>query len=134
MTPERAMEIVTAINDRAMWTMGFEDRKPGSLAGVSLAEMIEAVAIIEAENRHAELVARTYGGGHSIKMTPDDRLIAAAYCMEHYPCSRDAILAAPATRSERFEFELPRKALAIVPIPAPAQSEEKEDAREALAG
>lgn len=123
MTPERAQEIVTAINNRCMFTMDlFGVDKLHSLKGVSLAEMLEAKEVIEAQNRAAESV----DGSRTIKMIPDDRLIAAAYCMEHYPASDEAILVMPCTRSEGFWHETKRKALAIVPLKQ-LQDEDEED-------
>lgn len=65
----RALEIVGAINDRAAFGMGMtETVRP--LAGMSLADMLEAKVLVEAEDKTA--------------IIPDDRLIAAAYCGEHY--------------------------------------------------
>jgi len=120
MTPERAREIVSAINDRCFFTMKLVE-SPKSLAGVTLAEMLEAKTIVEAENDAAESV----NGSYTIKMVPDDRLIAAAYCMEHYPVSDEAILVMPTSRRERFWHETERKALAIVPLNASAIEDEE---------
>jgi len=94
MTPERAQEIVTAINARHMVSMGI-DRPLGSLQDVSLAEMLEATSIVEAKNAAAEAHAREHGGGYSISIVPDDRLIAAVYVVDHYQPSREPILYLP---------------------------------------
>lgn len=122
MTPERAREIVSAINDRCMFTIGVSETL-GSLTDVTLAEMLEAATIIKAGNAAAESV----NGRKVIKLVPDDRLIAAAYCMEHYPCSNEAIVVMPMTRRERFEHEVERKALAVVPLKH-TDADEDEDA------
>ena len=115
---ERAHEIVSAINDRCFFSIGLKE-SAASLEGVTLADMIAAKRLIEAKNAAAESVS----GSRTISMVPDDRLIAAAYCMEHYPMSGEAIITAPATRAERFSYETELKALAIVP----ARSDEEGD-------
>lgn len=123
MTPQRALEIVSAINDRCMFTMELCDN-PKSLAGVSLAEMIEAKGIIEAQNDAAESV----NGSRTIKLIPDDRLIAAAYCMEHYEPSNEAIVVMPMTKREGFWHETKRKALAVLPLKDGEVGDEDDDA------
>lgn len=123
MTPERAYQIVSAINDRCMFTMDLCEN-PGSLVGVSLAEMLEAKEFVERTNRDAESV----DGKKTIKLIPDDRLIAAAYCMEHYGVSIEAILVMPMNRGEAFWHETKRKALAIVPLDASCGDDEDEAA------
>lgn len=95
MTPERAQEIVSAINARCLVTMGIE-QPMARLEGVSLAEMLEAKDIVKAQNETAKSQARDHGGGYSIQMVPDDRLIAAVYVIGHYHPSRDPILYLPA--------------------------------------
>ena len=126
MTPERAQEIVTAINNRCLFTIDAVDAvNLGSLRGVSLAEMMEAKSIIEAEN----LAAVVVDGVRWIKQVPADRLIAAAYCMEHYPVSEDdAIILMPMSRSECFWHEARRKVLAIVPLKQSQNENEDEEA------
>lgn len=112
MTPERAQEIVTAINQRCFFTMGIGEAELSSLKGVTLSEMLHAKLLLERQNASAEHV----DGQKTIRVVPDDRLIAAAYCMEHYPVSDgEAILAVPATKNERFWHEKELKALVIVP-------------------
>lgn len=107
---ERAHAIISAVNDRCFFSMGLKD-SAGSLEGITLADMLEAKRLIEAKNAAAESV----NGSRTITMVPADRLIAAAYCMEHYPMSGEAIITAPATRAERFSYETELKALAIRP-------------------
>jgi hypothetical protein len=125
MTPERAKEIVSAINDRCFYTMGIGTGKLDSLEGVTLGEMLQAKEIVEQGNASAS----SAGGSYSISLIPDDRLIAAAYCMEHYPVSQAAIVVMPMTRGEVFSHESDRKALAIVPVNSSA-SESEEDEEE----
>ncbi|GAB4071697.1 hypothetical protein KHC28_00185 [Ancylobacter sonchi] len=90
----RAHEIVAAINARSLVTIGIE-QPLGSLAGVTLLEMIEAKAAVERENVAAIEAAKAKGGGYSINLVPDDRLIAATYALEHFTPSREAILCIP---------------------------------------
>jgi hypothetical protein len=120
MTPDRAKEIVKAINARAFFTMGIGDGALPPLAGVSLAEMVEAAEVVRLANATTPAV----DGRRTIHVVPDDRLIAAVYCMEHYPCSNEPIVMVPATRSERFAHDKARKALAIVPIEADAEADD----------
>lgn len=93
----RAIKIVAAINDRAMFTMGMVE-KVRSLEGVSLAEMIEAKTLVEA--------------GDDKPIIPDDRLIAAAYCAEHYDVDMGGIIVLPG------EDESERKVLAVLSVAA----------------
>jgi len=110
MTPERAQEIVAAINDRCFFAMGMvEPGKIGSLKDVSLAEMIEATAAIKAENACAQAHAREHGGSYTTKVIPADRLIAAAYALEHYHPDNEAVVVVPTT-----EWPYDRRALGIV--------------------
>ena len=116
---EEAVAIVKAINARCLYNMGLCE-PPVRLRGVSLAEMIEAKEIVAKSNEKAEREAN--GGSHSIRLIPDDRLIAAAYCMEHYPCeAEDAIMIMPMSRNEQFWHETKFKALAIVPCNEPEE-------------
>jgi hypothetical protein len=84
MTEDRAANIVRAINQRCFVTMGVGDGALDSLEGVSLADMLAAVAKVRAANDDAEARQRAEGGSRSIFMLPDDRLTAAVYVMEHY--------------------------------------------------
>lgn len=94
MTLERAREIVKAVNARCFVTMGLERDLP-SLEGISLGEMVEATAMVRNANKAAESLAKLSGGTYSISMVPDDRLIAAAYAIDHFPISDEPILALP---------------------------------------
>ncbi|MFG1332067.1 hypothetical protein V5F41_12545 [Xanthobacter autotrophicus] len=94
MTPERAREILAAINNRALITMGI-DQPLLSIEGVTLSEMLEAKAMVVAQNERAQADAQQNGGGYRIAVVPDDRLIAAAYALQHFAISRDPILCLP---------------------------------------
>lgn len=100
----RAIEIVRAINDRAAFTLGMVE-KVGSLEGASLAEMIEATRLVETEDAKSV----TQGYSRTFRIIPDDRLIAAAYCAEHYDVSIGTIIILP-------EQDGDRKALAVVSL------------------
>lgn len=115
---ERARNIVKAVNARCFVTIGLERELP-SLDGVSLAEMIEAKAIVDNVNKSSAAAAKISGGGYSISVVPDDRLIAAVYCMDHYPCSREPVLAIPS--GERHQ-----KVVAVLTIPNP-EPDDQED-------
>lgn len=65
MTPDRAHEIVKAVNDRCFFGMGLTE-KPGSLSDVSLADMLEAKRLIEEKNKAADSV----DGTKSISIVP----------------------------------------------------------------
>ncbi|MEW6256928.1 MAG: hypothetical protein AB1592_13315 [Pseudomonadota bacterium] len=121
MTPERAQDIVSAINARCFVTMGI-DQELYSLEGVSLAEMIEAAAIVQAKNAAAEAHARAHGGGYSISMVPAHRLIAAVYVVEHYEPAREPILYLP-----RLGFFTDRVALALVAMDSREAEQDEED-------
>lgn len=95
LTIERAREIVRAINARAFVTMGMADEL-ASLEGVSLAQMLEAVRMISNANAARRAAAAVNGGGVTIDVIPDDRLVAAVYAIHHYPASREPILSIPA--------------------------------------
>ena len=122
---ERAKEIVSAVNDRCFFKMELVE-KVGSLKGVSLAEMLEAKRVVQDNNHDGEARQKVEGGSRSISMTPDDRLIAAAYVMEHYPVDTEAIVILPTTRLEAFSHEASTKGLAILPIKQDG-AEEDED-------
>src|SRR5690242_19762162 len=122
MTPERANEIVIAINNRAFMSMGLA-REAGALTGVTLAEMLEAKAIVKQGNAEREAEASRTGAGYSISSTPDDRLIAAVYTLEHFPPDNEPILCLPWTG-----FEGDRIAVAVVALDSRnAQAEEDDD-------
>ncbi|MBB3937695.1 hypothetical protein [Aureimonas phyllosphaerae] len=96
MTLDRALEIVKAINQRSFLPMGLiEPKDVGSLAGVSLAEMLEAVACCQQETERRREHAREHGGSYGVIAVPADRLIAAAYALENYEPDGDAIVASP---------------------------------------
>ncbi|WP_234053678.1 MULTISPECIES: hypothetical protein [unclassified Xanthobacter] len=110
MREDRAHEIVAAINSWAAVTLGL-DVSMGGLEGVSLAEMLEAKEIVETRNRRAADAAEASGGSYSISVVPDDRLVAAAYCLDHYPTGNEAILCVP-----RPSFNGTHAALGLVAI------------------
>jgi len=95
MTKERAHEIVVAICDLAFISMGLGQRGARRLGGLSLRAMLDAKAIVEASDAQVRAAARETGVGYTTHTVPDDRLIAAAYVLEHYQPSDDAILAVP---------------------------------------
>lgn len=101
MSLARAIEIVGAINDRAAFTLGMTETVR-SLEGVSLAEMLEAKVLVEAEDEK-----------HVI---PDDRLIAAAYCAEHYDVSAGSIILVPCSSDETDRKLVEHKALVMMEI------------------
>lgn len=118
MAPERAHEIVVAINDRLLFRLGLKEPADiGSLAGVSLAEMLEAKAIVLAGNESARARQVRDGGSISIYMTPDDRLIAAAYALEHYRPDNEAVVVVPTA-----EWPYDRRALGVIGL-EPGQGE-----------
>ncbi|MBS7702713.1 hypothetical protein [Chelatococcus asaccharovorans] len=89
MPTARAFAIVGAICERSFHPMGMAELS-GELHGVSLAEMIEAKRVIEAENDKPPL-----GGTRTIHCVPDDRLIAAAYALANYEPSHGALVSEP---------------------------------------
>lgn len=76
----RAIAINDAIVAVYMWTTGVVDVDPdlSNLAGVDLADMLTAKAIVQAANTAA---AASTAGGYSIAVVPDDLLIAATYTL-----------------------------------------------------
>ena len=81
MTPERAEEIRVAVYGRAMHRMGFREKWcRDTLPECSLAEMLEAMAIVNREND----VQRSQPGPRTMRMTVADRQIAALYALEQY--------------------------------------------------
>ncbi|MFG1376111.1 hypothetical protein [Xanthobacter autotrophicus] len=122
MTPERAREIVAAINNRALITIGI-DQPLLSIEGVTLAEMLEAKAMVVAQNKRAEAEARQRGGRYSISMVPDDRLIAAAYALQHFAVSQEPILCLPIR-----DFRASHAAIAVVAVtPTEDDTADEED-------
>lgn len=120
MTPERAQEIVSAINDRAFFRLGMVE-KVGSLERVSLAEMLEAKGIVAAGNAEAKQRQEQVGGSISIKVIPDDRLIAATYALEHYHPDNEAVVLMPTT-----EWPYDRRALGVVGL-EPREADQEEE-------
>lgn len=104
----RAQEIVSAINDRAFFNMGLKDTV-ASLGGISLAEMLEAKSVVEADNDERQRRQQMEGGAVRFRVVPDDRLIAAAYALEHYYPDNGAVVAMPFV-----EWPHDRRALAVV--------------------
>lgn len=81
MTSERAEEIRVAVYGRAMHRMGFrEEWCCETLPDCTLPEMLEAMRICRGEknSRNPE------SGTREMKMTVDDRQIAALYALERY--------------------------------------------------
>lgn len=116
---ERAREIVDAINDRAFYQMGLVE-SVGSLDGVTLAEMIEAKQVVEARNEaERERLEREHGSA-TIRVVPDDRLIAAAYALDHYAPNNEAVVLVPTG-----EWPFNRRALAVVGL-EPGDGEDNE--------
>ena len=99
MPTEQALNIVEAINQRLMVSMGIGDDKPLlPLDGITLAQMLEATHTVETMNDRASEAAKQSGGGYTIHMVPAERLIAAVFVSEHYPVSHDSILMLPPAR------------------------------------
>ena len=93
---ERALEVVGRINACATYPMGLVERdsiKP--LGMISLAEMLQAVEVVEAKNKSVIEEARKSGAGYSIYTVPSERLIAAAYVLSNYEPQGKAIVAKP---------------------------------------
>lgn len=81
MTLERAIEINTAICGVQFRQMGIIDTPQPSLKDISLRDMLDAVDMVSAESDKANIPD---GKTRTIHMTPDPRLVAAVYCIEHY--------------------------------------------------
>lgn len=91
MTIERAIEINAAICDFSFVTMGLKSSlSTKALTGLSLRQMLDAVEIVEAANSSPSI-----DGKRTIHIVPDQRLVAAVYCLEHYEPRSEAILAVP---------------------------------------
>ena len=118
MLPDRASEIVAAINARLFATMDIGDGALNSLADISLADMIEAKRVVEQANEASRDGPREPGESYSISMVPDDRLIAAVYCAERFPVDgEEPILCLPLSENERFWNEpKTHKALIFAPV------------------
>jgi len=87
---ERAKEIVHAVNSVAYATIGVPNfLSPQWLEKVPLAEMIEAKALVENDNKGRP---SNSDGSKSFSIIPDDRLIAAVYVLLHYDAGRAPIL------------------------------------------
>lgn len=120
MTPERAAEIVSAINERALFQLDLvASVKP--LTDVSLAEMLEAKTMVQAANVAARERQKAEGESITISVVPDDRIIAAAYTLEHFLPSNEAVAVVP-TRQWPYD----RRVLAVVGL-EPGQGKDDED-------
>ncbi len=83
---DRAIAICDAISDRVFFPMGLvATARP--LEGVSLDEMLRAAALVRQANRDAKAV----NGTTAYHVVPDDRLIAAAYVLQHYDAGDDQV-------------------------------------------
>jgi hypothetical protein len=90
----RARRIVSAINDRCLAHVGLP-RNLATLKNISLADMMEAKRVVENANEAAEAAARITGEQYRVSMVPDDRLLAAVYCIDHFPASDEPALQIP---------------------------------------
>lgn len=120
----RARTIVEAICDRSWATMGVADMAR-TLDGLSLAEMLQAKTMVENSNTASAAVARLSGERHTIYVVPDDRLIAAAYALQHYAPSRKPALQIP-------DGDHHVLCLAVVRLPIDTDTEEARDHRAAV--
>ena len=86
MNYERAVEVNSAMLAVSYARMGLE-LNPGqplpSLAGYSLAEMVEASCVLDAKDKE-DAKTREPGEAYSITMRCDDRLVAALYTAANY--------------------------------------------------
>lgn len=119
MTRERAAEIVAAICYRSFHAMdmGISAVPERPLDGVTLAEMLEARALVEANNNEAIAVQRDIGGKITLSVIPDDRLIAAAFALENYPSTQRVIVAQPQPHYHTMKVLLVR-AIGISGLPS----------------
>lgn len=96
MTLERACKINDAMCGLYFRSIDVGRRHDGNpqdaLAGVSLADMLTAAAMIRAEN-----ASHPVAGQRTISSVPDDRLIAAIYTLLHYEAQfpRNVIIKIP---------------------------------------
>lgn len=100
LTLARAVEVVGAINAACFIRVGVYDGGPDPFAplkGLSLADMLQAVEVVKAENEGRQAAAKNDAAspGVSLFMTPDDRLTAAVYTMLHYDPDPDPIVHEP---------------------------------------
>ncbi|WP_331373809.1 hypothetical protein [Sinorhizobium chiapasense] len=115
---DRALAIVRAINQRAFFAMGIAD-KVDALTEISLRDMITATDRV----RQADGEAPSDGGKRTFHVVPDDRLIAAAYALEHYDGDDSAVVVMPG----RNMFGEPcRKALGVVLLDGLSDPESEE--------
>jgi hypothetical protein len=76
MSLERALQINTICADHFFYyEVGFRDRKPQSLAGISLAELLEAKRLVQQKNKNAE----SRDGFKEVICTCDDSYLAKLY-------------------------------------------------------
>jgi hypothetical protein len=116
MDTTRAREIVSAINNRCMVTIGVEEELQ-PLAGGSLEQMLLAKRMVETANRANQAAAKISGGRYTLNVVPDDRLIATAYVLDHYPCSNEPVLSVPYGQSSQ-------RVVAVLSVPnQPAEAE-----------
>ena len=121
---DRAQEIVVAINERALHHMGLPINREIDLASVTLPEMLEAVAVVQAENKRVEAAAKGTGTSYSRRVVPAERLVAAAYALQHFdadPGETEPLVSWP---GKRFLGEQYVKVLAIAEV---LQSDEAGD-------
>ncbi|MGK9200455.1 hypothetical protein [Sinorhizobium meliloti] len=105
---DRAIAIVKAIYQRCICATDVVE-KVNSLEGVSLSQMLAAKDRLQLENA----TSRSVDGVRRFYTVPDDRLIAAAYALEHYDGDENAIVVVPG----RDMFGEPcRKALGVVQL------------------
>ncbi|MBD9539957.1 hypothetical protein IB276_10890 [Ensifer sp. ENS04] len=118
MALDRAVWIVNAINQRALFAMGIAE-KVDSLEGITLSQMIEAKDRVELENA----TSKTVDGMRRLYVVPAERLIAAAYALDHFDGDDTAIAVVPG----RDMFGEPcRKALGVVQLAGLSDPEAEE--------
>ncbi|MRX32776.1 hypothetical protein [Aminobacter sp. MDW-2] len=113
MDVQRANAIVKAINQRAFFAMGIAETVD-TLEGVTLADMLEAKEIVQAANK----AAASIDGKTELRVVPDDRLIAAAYTLEHYWPDNEAIVVVPT-----HQWPYNRRALGVVGLEPSKETE-----------
>ncbi len=86
---DRAIAIVRAINQRAFSAMGIGGQCD-TLERISLAEMIDAKERVQLENE-----LQSSGGARLFYVVPDDRLIAAAYALQHCDAKDEPVVMCP---------------------------------------
>lgn len=75
---DHAIELVGAVNSFAYYAMGLQE--PRSIKNATLAELMQARDVVEAQNRRREGAT----GTKTLMCVPDDRLIAAVFTARHY--------------------------------------------------